>query len=264
MIATSAHSQTMGSGSDIVRAEYSIPGGGCKIVVELPSNTPSTVMGYITRYVKAQLTEFGSDRYPDFKPDIAPMAQSNQIIDAFCHGIAERYAQAHNDMFVTPTEELKQNEEAMRIMRDWTVLIEIHLKANTDDYVSFLASMWEDVGGYNPTIWQVPTTIRKSDGLPVENILKRDREDHVQYTLRKLYMEQHPGTTIFNGDENDQKLRFPVEEPWLAPDGLHLLYNPGEIFGLPHDTSELVIPISDAMPCISKESKILLINNAKK
>ena len=246
-----------------VTSDHSLPGGGCKIIVELPSNASTTVMGHITRYVKAQLTEFGCDRYPDAIPTISSGSSFSQMLDAYSHSIAESYSTAHNNMFVTPTEELKQNEEAMRIMRDWTVVIEFRLKADTDDYISFLASMLEDVGGFNSTTWQVPTSIRKSDGLPIENIFKREREDHMQFTLRKLYMSQHPNTNIFNGDDNDQKLRFPVEEPWLAPDGLHLIYNPGELFGLPHDCSELVIPISEALPCISKESKILLINNAQ-
>ena len=136
--------------------------------------------------------------------------------------------------------------------------------AETDTYVSYVTYWGENCGGAHDMRGSNAITIRKADGKPITDIFKEDVEEDMQPLLWKyLIVSENPENPAEYRAEiqkflkanygNSKDLLLPQGTSFLAPDGVHILYQPLEICFWPGEP-EIIIPYSAAKPFFTKEA----------
>ena len=140
----------------------------------------------------------------------------------------------------------------------------IRKAADTDAYVSYTTYWGEYIGGAHDSRGSDAITIRKSDGQPIASIFREDVVDDMQPLLWKyLIISEDPENPEKYRAEikeflkanygNSEHLLLPEGTSYLAPDGVHILYQPLEICFWPGEP-EIIIPYSAAKPYLTKEA----------
>ena len=140
----------------------------------------------------------------------------------------------------------------------------IGITAEDDAYVSCVTYWGEFVGGAHDNRGTNATTIRKSDGKPLASIFREDVEEEMQPLLWKyLIISENPDNPEeYRGEikkflkanyGNSEYLHLPEGTSFLAPDGVHILYQPLEICFWPGEP-EIIIPYNAAKPFLTKEA----------
>lgn len=153
---------------------------------------------------------------------------------------------------------------------DWFETFSILKVAETDRYVSYACYSGEFCGGAHDNRGSVAVTIRKADGKRIEDIFKEDVEEDIQPLLWKYLvasfewedeeeLKKEIGNFLEANYGDRSHLHLPSGSIYLAPDGIHLLYDPLEVCFWSMGDPEVVIPYAAARPFLTQET--LLIEN---
>ena len=144
----------------------------------------------------------------------------------------------------------------------WFSNLFIQKVADTDKYVSYAYYHGEYIGGAHDQRGSGAVTLRKADGTRIENIFKENAEEDMQPLLWKyLIVSENPDNPDDFRAEINQFLEanygihdfLHIGTPFLASDGVHILYEPLEICFWPGEP-EIVIPLDEAKPFLKKEA----------
>jgi len=171
----------------------------------------------------------------------------DKAVQAYADMIAQAMAEEYGDDMPSDP------DEAMK----WYGSMEVNQVADAAGYVSYEFSEERFSGGAHGMYHFVTLTFRKSDGKPLKNILRRDNESSIEPLLSKSIKNQEAVKPYLEYMESNT-LPLPMEDGWLAPDGLHIMYQPYEIGNWAMGAPEFVIPVSKAIPLISSEAARLL------
>ena len=134
--------------------------------------------------------------------------------------------------------------------------------ADTDEYVSYVAYHGEYCGGAHDQRGSGAVTIRKADGARIDSIFKSDVDEAMQPLLWKYLIasEAPDNPDEFRAEINKfLEANYGIHDflhlgtPFLAPDGVHILYQPLEICFWPGEP-EIVIPFDEARPFLTEEA----------
>ena len=154
-----------------------------------------------------------------------------------------------------------KDEEAYTV--EWFSNLSIQKVADTDRYISYVFYWGEFCGGAHDNRGSSAITIRKSDGVRMADIFKDDVEDDMQPLLWKsLIASEEPEDEKEFVEEINQFLEanynyrdfLPLSQSaYLAPDGIHLVYEPLEICFWYMGAPEVIIPYQAARSFITKD-----------
>ena len=174
-------------------------------------------------------------------------------------------AEDHQDYVNSLDEEDKPYEVA------WYSYISFQKEADTDQYVSYTVYHGTFTGGALPESGSEAVTISKADGIKIDSIFKEGAEEEMQPLLWKyLLISEEPedpeeyiaGINQFleaNYGDKDH-LPIPYSSTFLAPDGVHLQYQPFEIGFWPIEPI-VVIPFDEVKPFLADEAARLVVNS---
>lgn len=236
--------------------EKELPGGSSIVNVDFPLGENKVLRKAVVDYIYECLQIFSGVKitYP-------PNTCDEPTFKAFL----EKYTQALCQITADEQQEFVRSfsEEEVPYTMDWFSNLAILKATDTDKYVSYVFFWGEFCGGAHDNRGSSAITIRKSDGAWVINIFKEDVEDDMQPLLWKyLIASEEPEDEKEFVEEINKFLEANYgyrdflhisQSSYLAPDGIHLIYDPQEISFWYMGTLEIIIPYQDARPFLTEE-----------
>ena len=254
-----------------IESEKEQVGATAKITVEFPVGNDSPTRRAIIDYINENLHTMG---YLSVLREEGPHPASVKDVHFPSNTCDEATFRTFLDQLTTVVCKLTsrdQQEYAQSLEEDgesyqprWFDNRFIGKVADTDTYVSYATYWGEFCGGAHDNRGSNAITIRKTDGMPITDIFKEDVEEDIQPLLWKyLIVSENPENPAEYRAEikkflkanygNSEDLLLPRGTSYLAPDGVHILYQPLEICFWPGEP-EIIIPYSAAKPFISIEA----------
>ena len=254
-----------------IKSEKEQIGATTQISVEFPVGDDNPTRRSIIDYIHENLRTMGSLSVLREEDPLTPADKDVQFPSNNCD---ETTFRSFLDQLTTVVCKLisgDQQEYAHSLEEDgesyqvkWFNNMYIGKVAETDTYVSYVTYWGEYCGGAHDNRGSNAITIRKADGMPITDIFKEDVEEDMQPLLWKyLIVSENPENPAEYRAEiqkflkanygNSEDLLLPQGTSYLAPDGVHILYQPLEICFWPGEP-EIIIPYSAAKPFISKEA----------
>lgn len=149
---------------------------------------------------------------------------------------------------------------------EWFSNLSIQKAADTDKYVSYVAYNGEFCGGAHDQRGSGAIILRKADGVRMDSIFKDGAEEKMQPLLWKyLIASEAPEDAAEYRAEINKFLEanygirdyLHLGTYFLAPDGIHIMYQPLEICFWPGEP-EIVIPFDEAKPFLTDEALRLI------
>ena len=264
MPSTTVTAEQMDFSSDSLVA----PKGSCTITLDYPICEDNEVKGHILDYLRDSLVSIA--KYAMIPTELHDLPDIHEVsIDSFMRVVANQIATSYSNDAIESLASWEDMEEMPIWMSARDCDITIKIEADNAAYTSYTIMVYAFCGGAHASYFIVPTTIRKDNGKAVSNIMRRDKEKDMQTLLWQLVADadstgEYKGIVaeylglIDTTYVGDPFLGLPSQEPWLAPDGVHLQYQPYEITPWVYGSPTFVIPIDKAKPYISNEAFKLL------
>ena len=254
-----------------IECEKEQPGATSQVTVQFPIGNDSPLRRGIIDYIYQNLRTMGNLSVLREEDPLAPADKDVHFPSNTCDETSFRTFLDQLTAVVCKLTSNDQQEYASSLAEDggtyevkWFENRFIGIVAETDAYVSCVTYWGEFCGGAHDNRGSNATTIRKSDGKPIDRIFKEDMEEDMQPLLWK-YLIISKNTD--NPEEyraeirkflkanygNSERLLLPEGTSYLAPDGVHILYQPLEICFWPGEP-EIIIPYSAAKPFLTKEA----------
>ena len=254
-----------------IECEKEQPGATSHMTVEFPTGDDSPLRRAIIDYIYQNLRTMGNLTIHLEEGPLAPADKHVHFPSNTCDETVFKTFLEEVTTIVCKQASDDQQEYAKSLAEDgetyevkWFDNRFIGIKAETDTYVSCVTYWGEFCGGAHDSRGSNATTIRKSDGKPITPIFKEDVEEAMQPLLWKyLIISENPDNPEEYRAEikkflkanygNSERLFLPEGTSYLAPDGVHILYQPLEICFWP-DEPEIIIPFSASKPFLTKEA----------
>lgn len=237
-------------------------GGSSRISAEFPVGDDSPLRRTVIDYIFECL-----DIYPSletkFPSNTCDVAAFRKFLKEYTTTLCQNNAADQNDY----AKSLSDDGEDSDYNVTWFTNISVQKAAETDLYVSYVGYSGEFMGGAHDQRGSRAATIRKADGAKLEDIFVEDAADNMQPILWKYLIEwQQPSDKDEYIAEINRflKANYGITDYlhlsgaiYLAPDGVHLQYQPLDICFWP-DEPELVIPYDEAKPFLTEEARKLI------
>ena len=254
-----------------IKSEKEQVGANAQISVDFPVGDDNPTRRSIIDYIYENLRTMG---YLSVLREEGPLPPADKDVQFPSNTCDETTFRTFLDQLTTVVCKLTsgdQQEYAHSLEEDgesyqakWFNNMYIGKVAETDTYVSYATYWGEYCGGAHDNRGSNAITISKADGMPITDIFKEDVEEDMQPLLWKyLIVSENPENPAEYRAEiqkflkanygNSEDLLLPQGTSYLAPDGVHILYQPLEICFWPGEP-EIIIPYSEAKPFISKEA----------
>lgn len=254
-----------------IECEKEQPGATSQVTVQFPTGNDSPLRRAIIDYIYQNLRTMGFLSILREEGPLAPSDKDVHFPSNTCDETSFRTLLEEVTAIVCKLTSDDQQEYARSLGEDgetyeakWFENKFIGIEAETDAYVSCVTYWGEFCGGAHDNRGSNATTIRKSDGKTIARIFKEDVEEDMQPLLWKyLIISENPDNAEEYRAEirkflkanygNSEYLPLPEGTSYLAPDGVHILYQPLEICFWPGEP-EIIIPYSAAKPFLTKEA----------
>ncbi len=228
-------------------------GAHCHIGVDYPVCSDKKLQRHLLNYIMEEIDKFCFIDHEPFTLE----DQSKEELDTIVGWCAWAMVDILKDEVAENTD-----EEGMSYFPSGDRMLDLNMLCQAPKYVSYMSQYQEFTGGAHGMYAFIPATIVKSSGKRLTNILRPDKEEDMQSVLWEGLLE---GTDDeqYRNDINEyleysgrpkDVLPLPENEPWLAPDGVHLQYQPYEICNWAMGAPVIVIPTEKALPFISDEA----------
>ena len=254
-----------------IECEKEQPGATSQVTVQFPIGDDSPLRRAIIDYIYQNLRTMGNLSVPRKVGSFAPADKDVHFPSNTCDETTFKTFLEEVTTVVCNLTSNDQQEYAKSLAEDgetyeveWSENRFIGIKAETETYVS-LVTYWGKFRGEDYEFGgSTATTIRKCDGKPIFPIFKEDVEKEMQPLLWKyLIISENPDNPEEYRAEikkflkanygNSKRILLPKGTSFLAPDGVHIQYQPLEISFWP-DEPEIIIPFSAAKPFLTKEA----------
>ena len=239
--------------------EKELPGGSSQVLIDFPTGTDSPVRRAIIDYIYESLHSFaGSGVNIAFPSNTCDEQTFGTFIEKYTETLCHNAAMDQNEYATSMSEDGETYEMV------WFSNLSVQKVADTDLYVSYAFYHGEYCGGAHDNRGSSAITIRKDDGARMTDIFKEDVEEEMQPLLwkyliasyqpedEKAFIEEINQFLEANYSIRDY-LHLPHGSIYLAPDGVHILYQPLEICFWAAGEPEIVIPFDEARPFLTKE-----------
>ena len=240
-----------------IEFEKELPGCSSRVTVEFPLGENNRVHRAVMDYIL--------DVCINFAPGVEVTQPSNTCDVYTFKRYLEEYtitkcllsAQDQHDYA------LSFGEDGEQYKVQWFSNLFIQKTADTDLYVSYAVYHGEFAGGAHDERGSGAVTIRKSDGVRINDFFVEDAEENMQPLLWKYLIasESPDNEQEFIAEINkflkanyniENYLHLPYGSIYLANDGIHIMYQPLEICFWPGEP-ELVIPYDEAKTFLTPE-----------
>ena len=240
-------------------AEKEQKGGSSHVWVHFPTGADSPTRRAVIYFIFHSM-----HFYLEADMEYPPLTCDEQTFRSFL----DDYTEALCQVYSTDQQEYAAECAASGEVYDvpWYRNISLLKVAETDHYVSYACYDGEFCGGAHDNRGSIATTIRKSDGVALDDIFIEDADDSDQLqailwkyliateeTDQKEFAERI-GDFLEANYGNRERLHLPGDSMYLAPDGVHLLYAPLEICFWDMGEIEVVIPYDAAKPYLTPEA----------
>lgn len=241
-----------------IEFEKEQPYASSRVFVEFPLGTD----GLLRRTIIDYILEVCRTTYPGVTTEqpvnTCDESTFKKYLEDYTTVLCQLCAEDHQDYVMSLDEEDKPYEVA------WFSYLSIQKVADADQYVSYTYYHGTHTGGALPDTGSEAVTFRKADGVRIDSIFKEGADEEMQPLLWKyLLISEAPedpeefiaGINQFleaNYGDKDHLL-IPYGSSFLAPDGVHIQYQPFQIGFWPLEP-ELVIPFDEALPFLTDEA----------
>lgn len=244
--------------------EKKLPGGSSTVNIDFPLGDNNAVRRAVVDYIYEGL-QFFSGVQIAYPPNTCDEPTFKTFLEEYTQALCQITAEEQQEY----AQSFEDEEEPYNM--DWFSNLAVLKAADTDRYVSYVFYWGEFCGGAHDNRGSSAITIRKSDGARMDDIFKEDVEDDMQPLLWKyLIASEEPEDEKEFVDEINQFLEANYglrdflhlsQRSYLAPDGIHLVYDPLEICFWYMGAPEITIPYQDAKPFVTKEISQLIFGN---
>lgn len=242
------------------------PGASSEVSVDFPVDVKEPVRAAVLEYIYDALRAFKSDLMPeDPSMKYCTEATFKTVISDFAETLASWYGREQQEYAASLAEEGETYET------EWYIHISINKAAETPQYVSYASYYGDYQGGAHGGRFSDGVTIRKSDGKRIKDIFRDGVESQMQpllwkYLLAEMSSEEEKQEyrneiMTYLGDQSKKDVPL-ASVSYLAPDGIHLEYQSYEIGPWSLGAPNIVIPVSEALPYLTKKAARLV--NGKK
>ena len=247
-----------------IHVEKKQKGGSADVSVDFPLGTDSPLRRAIIDYIY--------ERCKAINPGVEVTTPSNTCDEAAFRRYLEEYATVSCRLFAEDQQDYAATfvEENTPYEVEWFSNFSIEKVAETGLYVSYAVYWGEFVGGAHDNRGSEAVTLRKADGVRVDGIFREGAEEEMQPLLWKYLIEseQTDDVSEFVAEikqfleanySNSEDLPLPYGTSYLAPDGVHILYQPLEICFWAMGQPTITIPLEVAKPFLTPEAARLAI-----
>ena len=248
-----------------VAYEKEQPGGSSDVRVDFPLGADSPVRRAIIDYIFESLHGYpGVDI--DYPLNTCDESTFKAFLEQFTTTLCQITADDQKEFAATFSD-----EDEPSYVTDWFSNLSILKVADTDQYVSYAVYTGEFCGGAHDNRGSSAITIRKTDGKRLNDIFVEDAEDNMQQLLwQYLIASEQPGDVKeyvesindFLEANYSQRghLHIPYGSIYLAPDGVHIEYQPLEICFWHMGAPDITIPYDAAKPFLTTEAVQLIFD----
>ena len=240
------------------------PGASSEVSVDFPVDVKEPVRSAVIEYIFHALTAYKGDALPGTpKPEDCTETTIKTILNQFAETLASWYGSEREEYAASLAEEGETYDV------EWYINISVNKAAETQQYVSYACYYGDYQGGAHGQRYSDAVTIRKSDGKRIKDIFRDGVDEEMQPLLWKYLLsdidsdegKQEYRNMIMTYLGNEQTAIVPLPYvSYLAPDGIHLEYQPYEIGPWSLGAPNIVIPVSEALPYLTKEAAKLVKN----
>ncbi|MBP5386554.1 MAG: DUF3298 domain-containing protein [Prevotella sp.] len=229
--------------------------GSSRVSVEFPLGENSPLRRAIIDYILETCKTINSGVKVKQPSNICDKVAFEKYLEKYTTVVCKFCAEDQHDYALS----FEDDVESYKVV--WFSNLFISKVADTDKYVSYAAYHGEFIGGAHDQRGSGAITLCKADGKRIDSIFKEDVEEKMQPLLWKyLIASEEPDNPDEFRSEINQFLEanYGIRDflhlgiPFLAPDGVHILYQPLEICFWPGEP-EIVIPFGDAKPFLTEE-----------
>lgn len=240
------------------------PGATSDVSVVFPVDVREPVRTAVIDYIFEMLRAYKGDALPGTpKPKNCNEATFKSLLSQFAESSASWYGESQQEYAASLAEEGETYDVA------WYININIRKAAETPQYVSYVSYCGEFQGGAHDERSFDAVTIRKSDGKRIKDIFREGVDAQMQPLLWKYLLAE------YDSEEDKQEYRKAIldyldyqnvdilllpSDSYIAPDCIHLVYQYYEICPWAMGAPDVVIPISEALPYLTKEAAQLVKN----
>lgn len=236
------------------------PGGSSSVLVDFPLGDNQPVRRTIIDFILERCKSLNSVEDVVFPSNTCNEVTFGKFLEEYTTAVSRNCADDQHDYAVY------MEDESYEVT--WFSNLYIQKVADTSRYVSYSAYHGEFIGGAHDARGSEAVTIRKTDGARIDSLFVDGVEEKMQPLLWKYLIEsENPDDSAAFRNEINQfleanygirdYLHLPYGSCYLAPDGVHILYQPLEICFWPGEP-EIVIPPKEAKPFLTKEARQLL------
>lgn len=240
------------------------PGASSEVSVDFPVDVKEPVRSAVIEYIFHALTAYKGDALPGTpKPEDCTETTMKTILNQFAETLASWYGSEREEYAASLAEEGETYDV------EWYINISVNKAAETQQYVSYACYYGDYQGGAHGQRYSDAVTIRKSDGKRIKDIFREGVDAQMQPLLWKYLLAE------YDSEEDKQEYRKAIldyldyqnvdilllpSDSYIAPDGIHLVYQYYEICPWAMGAPDVVIPISEALPYLTKEAAQLVKN----
>ena len=247
-----------------ISVEKKQKGGSSDVSVDFPLGTDSPLRRAIIDYI--------FERCKAINPGVEVAQPSNMCDEATFRRYLEEYTTTSCRLCAEDQQDYAASfvEEGTSYDVEWFSNFSIEKVVETDLYVSYAVYWGEFVGGAHDNRGSEAVTLRKPDGVRVDSIFREGAEEEMQPLLWKYLIEseQPDNVSEFVAEikqfleanySNSEDLHLPYGTSYLAPDGVHILYQPLEICFWAMGSPIITIPFEAAKPFLTLEAARLAV-----